>query len=52
MKKKDEQNKEGNRTECTNKKQQRRTKEHTTPIIQNSPSEEGREDTHEEGDEM
>ena len=48
----DEQNKESNCTECTNKKQQRRTKEPAalaTPNMQDNSSEE---DIHEEGDKM
>ena len=44
-----EQNKESNNKECINNTQQRRTKEHATPIIQYNPSEEH---THGKGDGM
>jgi hypothetical protein len=48
----DEQHKEGNSKECTNKKQQRRTKEPTAPATPNTQDNPSEEDIHEEGDKM
>ena len=48
----DEQNKEGSSTECTNKKQQRRTKEPAVPATPNTQDNPSEEDIHSEGDEM
>jgi hypothetical protein len=46
----DEQNKEGNSTECTNKKQQRRIKEPAAPVTPNTQDNPSEEDINEEGD--